>query len=132
MTSDSLFTLNSFGYFDASLVILGCSGSAFSSFVVLTAAVLFSATCSGCSASVCSVCFGTSLGFLKSTLAIKNSNASTATVTTLENNRGLFPRRAIDSLIGSVISFRFTSIIFGSGTPLINAISTALFHSRRF
>ena len=60
------------------------------------------------------------------------ANASTATVTTLENNRGLFPRRAMDSLIGSVISFRFTSIIFDSGTPLINAISTALFHSRRF
>ena len=94
--------------------------------------MLFSATCSGCSVPVCSICFGISLGFLNSTLAIKNSNTSTATVTTLENNRGLFPRRAIDSLIGSVISFRFTSIIFGSGTPLINAISTALFHSRRF
>ena len=115
-----------------SLVILGCSGSAFSSFVTLAAVIIFSATRSGCSVSVRPVCSDTSLGFLNSTLAIKNSNASTATVTTLENSRGLFPRRTIDSLIGSVISFRFTSIIFGSGTPLINAISTALFHSRRF
>lgn len=40
------------------------------------------------------------LPLLVGTLSIKNSNASTATVTTLANNPGLFPCRAMDFLIG--------------------------------